>query len=198
MKCPKCGFTNLDYTNSCSKCQRDLTEIRMLLGITAVKPGQGSFLAQLLPPGAESTEARLATTPETTPAPENETAGHPAGMAEKPSPPPHIDLSHIDLSDLEEGLPPELKDQPVSMDDTDSEFSQIDLSSLELEYPFSDEPGSTMASASAPEDDNKIDPEGLLEIEENPIPLEEMPFEEEDPKAGGDTETTAAKGQNHG
>lgn len=44
MKCPKCGYTNFDYLDSCKKCGNDISDVRSMLGVIAIAPEDRAVL----------------------------------------------------------------------------------------------------------------------------------------------------------
>ncbi len=193
MKCPKCGFTNLDYADFCKRCHHDLIETRMLLGIIPVKPGQISFLSPPPSPITESRENQTLPPPISTPSPspENDISIDFTEPPEEPAQPTSIDLSQIDFSDLGSELTAELKEPESKSEDmpvasTGIDLSEFDLSNLELESSIPGEPQAANDSPVPPAETNEISLEGLLEDNELSLQLEEMLHPEEGLKQDSD------------
>ncbi|MEW5949399.1 MAG: RDD family protein [Thermodesulfobacteriota bacterium] len=200
MKCPKCGFTGPDYAESCKKCNYDLTEVRKLFGVALSKPGQVSFLSQLMHPATETREEQkvpIATVPETPPPSGDEISMGTPEPAEEPPQSPPIDLSQIDFSDLEDEvtLEPEAtageaasKSEEITMAETDLDLPEIDLSNLELESSASEEVASADKTVTPPAVTGEISLDGLLEAGESEIQFEEILSDEKGPEEDRDTD----------
>lgn len=171
MKCTKCGFTNLDYADLCSKCNYDLTETKKLLGLTVVKPRRVSFLSQLLRPIAESRkdQAEFSTSPGITLSLEDDITLPLTEPAEEPPEFSPFELSQIDLSDLEDEVTPETK--PTELESKSTATPEADT----------DRPLSGI---------DEINLDELFESDKTPIQLEEI-LDEESLKENSYSRTTS-------
>jgi hypothetical protein len=59
MKCPKCGYTNVPYLESCRKCGHGLAEQRAALGIYALRPDPPDLLLAYQAASMEGTGGAL-------------------------------------------------------------------------------------------------------------------------------------------
>ncbi|MDD5153585.1 MAG: RDD family protein [Desulfovibrionales bacterium] len=199
MKCPKCGFTGPDYADLCKKCNYDLTEVRKLFGVALSKPGQKSFLSQLMRPATGSREEQKVpvAAPKISPPSEEEISLSSIESAEEPPQSPPIDLSQIDFSDLEDEVTPEpeptaeeatSKSEGITMAETDLGLPEIDLSNLELESSTPEEVVSAGKTVTPPAVTDEISLDGLLEAGESEIQFEEILSDEKSPEEDKDAD----------
>lgn len=97
MKCPKCGYTNFDYLDSCKKCGNDISDVRSMLGVIAIAPEDRAVLRPKRPaprqaaPQAAPATADLFGAPTAAPLGREETIGgmdslvEPTSYAGKPA-----------------------------------------------------------------------------------------------------------------